>query len=147
MILGVRRIDRDQRHLAPILAALQRRRSCLPGLLQCCFRKLHRDFVGVDRDQADRLFRLDRAEPLRHPSRAKAEGAGADQIHADEIAILRAVLVGFRNVELASRLLAIDGNEPSAAVGEAAEDAEHAALAMIDDLDDAAAIGGDVSII
>src|SRR5579883_954204 len=141
MVLGVRRIDGDERHVAPILAALQRRGPGFFGLGKRFLRKRHRDFVGVDRDQADRLFRLDRAEPFLHPRGSEAEGAGADQIHADEIAVLRMMAIGLRDVELAPGLLAVDRDEPAAAVGEAAKDAEDAALAVIDDLDDAAAIG------
>ncbi len=56
VILGVGRIDGDERQFAPVLAAFQRRRLCLLGFAQRARRKRLRDFVGVDRDQADRLF-------------------------------------------------------------------------------------------
>ena len=57
MVLGVGRIDGDERQVAPVLAALQRGGLCLLGLAQRGGREGLRNFVGVDRDQADGLFR------------------------------------------------------------------------------------------
>ena len=64
MILGVGRIDRDQRHVAPVLAAFQRGGLGRLGFGDRVARKRLRNVMGVDRDLADRLFARDRAEPL-----------------------------------------------------------------------------------
>ena len=74
--------------------------------------------MGVDRDQADRLFARDRAEPLLDLAGVKAKAAGADQVDADEIAILGAAGVGLGDVEFASGLLLVDRDQPAAAVGQ-----------------------------
>ena len=66
MILGVGRIDGDERHVAPVLASLQHRGPCRFRFAQRGRRKGLRNVVGVDRDQADGLFRRERPEPLLH---------------------------------------------------------------------------------
>ncbi len=133
--------------VAPVLAALQRRGLCRFGLAQRGGRERLRNFVGMDRDQADRFFRRQRAEPLLHLAGGKAEAARAHQIDADEIAVLGAVGVGLGDVQFAAGLLLVDRHQPSAAVGQRAEDAEHAGLGVIDHLDDAAAIGGAFAVV
>ena len=75
VVLGVDRIDGDERELAPVLAAgeiggLRRMRL---GLRRD--RKHMRDVVGVDGDQADRALALDRAEPLLDARGRQAEPA------------------------------------------------------------------------
>ena len=111
------------------------------------WRKRLRDFVGVDRDQADRLFAGERAEPFLDLARGKAIGAGADQIDADEVAVFGAPAVGLRDVQLAAGLLLVDGDETSAAVRVFAEDAERARLRFRDDANDAATIRRAVGLI
>jgi hypothetical protein len=66
VILGVRRIDGDEGHLAPILAVFESR--WLRGLRFGDQRAAEHmgDAVSVDRDQAERPFVLERAEPLDH---------------------------------------------------------------------------------
>ena len=66
VIFRIRRIDGDQRQVAPVLAALQAGGFCFLGLAQCGGREGLRNFMGVDRDQADRFFAGQRAEPLFH---------------------------------------------------------------------------------
>ncbi len=56
VILGVGRIDRDQRHATPVLAAFQRGGLGRLGFGHRVARKRLRDVVSVDRDLADRLF-------------------------------------------------------------------------------------------
>lgn len=97
--------------------------------------------MGVDRDQADRFFRGDRSEPLLHPAGCETESAGADQVDADKIAVLGAIAVGLRDIQFAASLLAVDRDQPSAAIRQFAENAEQARPGVVDDLDDAAAIG------
>src|SRR5262245_48711598 len=86
MTLGVGRIDGDERKVAPVLAAFEGGGLCRLGLAQRRGRKRLRDLMGVDRDQADRLFGGERAEPLLHLTRGEAIGPGADEVGADEIA-------------------------------------------------------------
>ena len=64
VVLGVDRIDGDERELAPVLAAgeIGGARRVRLGLRRD--RKHMRNVVGVDGDQADRALALDRAEPL-----------------------------------------------------------------------------------
>ena len=62
VVLGVGRIDGDERQLAPILAAGERRRHGGLRLRSTAARKDVRDAVGVDGDQADRALALERAE-------------------------------------------------------------------------------------
>jgi hypothetical protein len=57
VILGIRRIDGDQRDVAPVLAPLQIGRLRRFGFALCRGAELQRDVVRVDRDQADRLLR------------------------------------------------------------------------------------------
>ncbi len=94
----------------------------------------------MNRDQADGLFARQRAEPFLDLAGGQSKSARAHQIDADEVAILGATGVGFRDVQLPPDLLLVDRDQPPAAVGEGAEDAEHAGFGVIDHLDDAAAI-------
>ena len=77
--------------------------------------------MGVDRDQADGLFGRERAEPLLHLARSKSETAGAHEFDTDEIAVLRAGAVGFRDVQFAPGLFLVDRHQPSAALGQGAD--------------------------
>ena len=56
MVFRVGRIDGDERQIAPVLAAFQRGRLSGLGFAQGGRREGLRNFVGVDRNQADRLF-------------------------------------------------------------------------------------------
>src|SRR6266436_2895267 len=103
--------------------------------------------MGMDRDQADHLFGCQRAEPLPDLAGAKPETARAHQLDADEVAVLGATGIAPGNVQLAAGLLLVDRNQPSAAFGQGAEDSEDPGLGVIDDLDDAPAIGAAVALI
>jgi len=63
---------------------------------------------------------------------ASPKPARAHQIDADEIAILGAVAVGRGDVQFTADLRLVDRNEPSAAIGQGAEDSEHAGFGVID---------------
>ena len=52
-----------------------------------------------------------------------------------------------RDRELAAELLLVDRDEPAAAVGQRAEDAEHALLGAVDHLDDAAGVADRVVVL
>src|SRR5258708_26184974 len=103
--------------------------------------------MGMDRDQADRLFGCQRAEPLPDLAGGKPETARTHQVDADEIAVLGATGIALGNVQLAAGLLLVDRHQPSAAAGQGAEDSEDAGLGVIDDLDDAPAIGAAVALL
>src|SRR5579863_165783 len=98
------------------------------------------DFVGMDRDQADRFFRSERAEPLLDLAGREPMAARAHQIDADEIAVRGTSRIGLGDVQFTAGLLLVDRDQASAATRQRAEDSEHARLGMIDDLDDAPAI-------
>ena len=68
VILGVGRVDGDERNAAPVLAVGERRRPRGFRLGQRVVAEHMRDGMGVDRDQADRAFARQRAEPLHHAS-------------------------------------------------------------------------------
>ena len=118
--------------VAPVLAAVKRRGLCRLGLAQRGRRKRLRNFVGVNRDQADRLLGRQRAEPLLHLAGGEAEAARAHEIDADEVAVLGAAGIGLGDVQFAPGLFLVDRDQPSAAVGQCAEDAEHAGPGVID---------------
>ena len=145
MILGVRWIDGDQRQLAPILAAFQRRGLGVGGFGERGHRKILRDFVAMDRDQTDGFFGGERAEPFAHPAGSQPITAAAHDGDAHQIAVLRVAGIMSGDVQLAAGLFLVDRLQPSAAARQRAEDTEHAALAMVDQLDDAAAIGDAVA--
>ena len=120
--------------------------GCL-GLAHGGWREGLRNFVGVDRDQADRLLARQRAEPLLHLAGSEAIAARAHEIDADEVAVLGAAGIRWRDVQFAAGLLLVDGNEPAAAAGGLPEDAEQPRAGVIDHLDDAAAIERAVALI
>src|SRR5580693_5096445 len=99
----------------------------------------------MDRDQADRLFRRQRPQPLLDLAAIWAEAARTHEIDADEVAALGTERVGLGDVQFAAGLLLVDRDQASAAVGIPAEDSEHARLAVIDDLEDSPAIGDAVA--
>ena len=148
MILGVGRIDGDERQLAPVLAAFQTVAGCASSASRTALgRKGLRNFVGVDRDQADRLLARKRAEPLLHLAGGEAIAARAHEIDADEVAVLGAAGIRRRDVQFAPGLLLVDGHKPPAAAGGFAEDAEQPRAGVIEHLDDAAAIERAVALI
>src|SRR5882672_7549415 len=147
MVFCIGWIDGHQRQVAPVLASFQRRGLGLLGLAQRRGREGLGNFVGMNRDQADRLLARERAEPLFHLPGGQPKTARAHQIDADEIAILGAVAVGLGDVQFTADLLLVDRNEPSAAIGQGAEDSEHAGFGVIDHLDDAAAIDGAFAVV
>ena len=105
-------------------------------------RKGLRDFVGMDRDQADRFFARQRAEPFLDLAGGQSETARAHQIDADEIAVLGAAGVGLARCSVRGRPVSCRP-EPAARRHRAAlrKIPSSARLRVIDDLDDAAAIG------
>ena len=66
VILGVRRIDGDERQTPPVFAMRERRRPGGVCLGQRVVAEHMRNSMGVDRDQADSAFARERAEPFDH---------------------------------------------------------------------------------
>ncbi len=140
MILGVGRIDGDERKLAPVLAARKPGGSRLLGFGQCLAAKHVRDFVRVDRDEADRPLGLERAEPLLHLRGLQAEAALAREFDRHQIAVLGVGGRARRDGEFAAELLLVDRLDPRAAVRQRAEDAELALPRAVQHLDDTAGV-------
>ncbi len=69
VILGVRRIDCDERHLAPILAPGKRRGFCARRFRQRVGAEDIGDAMRMDGDEAHRPFGRQAAEPLAHAKR------------------------------------------------------------------------------
>ena len=141
VILGVDRIDGDEIELPPVLAARQIRGPRRMGLGLDGDGKHMRDVVGVDGDEADRAFALDRAEPFLDARRSAARAwlccCTLTATRSPSCGILGGA-AGDR--QLLAELLLVDRDQPAAAVRQRAEDAERADLGLVDDLDDAAGI-------
>src|SRR6185295_10550184 len=96
--------------------------------------------MGVDRDQADRLLGRERSQPLLHLAGSEAIAARANEIDADEVAVLGAAGIRLCDVQFTPGLFLVDGNEPAATARSLSEDAEQPRSRVIEHLDDAAAI-------
>src|ERR1700728_3727236 len=139
VVFGIGWIDRDEGDRAPILASRERRRSRRLALGENRGGEDVWDIVGMDRDQAHRPFALDRTQSLHDRARRQTKPAAARNLDCHEIAVLRAAGRITRNAEFAAELLLVDRHQPAAAARNAAENAEHAMLGAIDELDDACA--------
>src|SRR5579859_7187058 len=99
----------------------------------------------MDRDQADRLLGCDRSQLLLDLAGDEAEAARANQIDADEIAVLGAERVWLSDVQLATGLFFVDRDQAAASVDILAEYAEHARLGVIEHFQNASAVGDTVA--
>src|SRR5271166_692964 len=95
-----------------------------------------------ERDETDRPLRLDRAERLDDPRRRDAEAAGAQRLDCDEVAVFSVARHGGGHEEIAARGTLLDGERAARAVLRFLEDRVDARLHLVEDLDDAARIGG-----
>ena len=139
VILGIGRVDGDERRLAPVLAAAPRRALGRIGFRENRGGEDVRDVVEVQRDQAHRLLGAERAEPFRHPPAGQAEAGLALDRDADEIAVARLALLAGGDRDLAPLRLLLDG-EQAPAVAPGAIDADHFRTVLADHLDDPAGI-------
>ena len=90
VVLGVGRIDGDQRQLAPVLAPASAAGAAASASASAARRKDMRDAVRVDGDHAHGALALERAQPLVHPRRRQAETALAcGHLDRDQLAVLR----------------------------------------------------------
>src|SRR4051812_17755299 len=99
-----------------------------------------RDFVRMDRDQADGALALERAEPFGHACGRQAEAPMPGQVDGDEIAVSRFAGGARRNVGFASDLLLDDRDQPPAAARQCAENPDLALLPTVQHLDDAPSV-------
>ena len=137
VILGVHRIDGDERKLAPILTAGKAGGLCGLGFGERVAAEEVRNAMGVDGDEADRAFALQRAEFFLDARRRQTVVALPYDVDRDEVAVLGVLGGARRDGKLLAELLLVDRNEPAAAAGHSAEDAEHALRRAVDDFYDA----------
>ena len=137
VILGVRRIDGDERNAAPVFAAGMRGRTRGVGFLDHGAGKCVRNIVGVDGDQADGALALERTKSRDDGARGKPEPAVPRYFDRHKVAIDRACGGVWRDAHFAAELFLVDRHQPAAAAGQAAKDSERATLGAIDQLDDA----------
>jgi len=138
VILGVRRIDGNERQGAPVLAA---GKSCW----FCRFRfgdgrggEDVRDRVGMDGDQAHRALGAERAEPFGHACVRQAVAAlPRRDLDRHQIAIARVSGAAGGDRKLAAERFLVDRRKSPAAARRRAENAEHALPTALDELDDA----------
>ncbi len=143
VILGVGRVDGDQRDLAPVLAAARQ----VGGFRGLGFgdhlaRKHMRNVVRMNRDQADGLLALQRSETFLDACRSEARSGLPSQHRRRPVR---------HPPRPAWRCGAIASSRPSAFLstgisrppppGKAAEDPDHALLGAVENLDDAPGIG------
>ena len=140
MILGVGRIDGDERHVPPILSALQGRGLRLLRFLLRLAAENGRDAVRVDRDQTDRALGSKRTEALDHAGGRQSQARCTGSLYRDQIAVLCVGCSAGRDREFLAQHLLVDRLQASSALRVAAKYPEHAVLGMIDDSDDAAAV-------
>ncbi len=139
MVLGVGRVDGDERGVAPVFVRAEHARARGVGFRQHGGAETMRNAVGVDRDQAHRLFARERAEPLDHLAGRQPEPALARDLDGDEVAVLCAAGRVGRDADFPAELFLVDRHQTDAAVRHAAKNAERAVLGAVDQLDDAAA--------
>ncbi len=141
VVLGVRRIDGDERQRAPVLAAGKPRRLCRFRFRDCCGGKDVRDRMGVNSDQADRALAHKRAEPFRHARAGESIAASpCRDLDRHQVAVARVAAGARRDRKLAAELFLVDRRKAAAAARRRAENAEHALPATIDELDDPPAV-------
>ena len=116
VILGVRRIDRDERHLPPIFTALERRGPCGVGFLLGLASEYGWNAVRMDGDEAHRPLAFERAEPLDHAAGRQAKARRARGLDGDQIAIFRVGGCSGGNSELLAEHLLVDRLQATAAV-------------------------------
>ena len=145
VILGVGRIDGDERNGPPVFAPktfrLHLRFFCGLCLDQRFRAKNVGNAVCRNGDLADRLFRPDRADDFAHARRGQSRKTSAQNVDGDEIAVARVLAIAFADREFAAQLFLVDRlDAPAAAFGVDAKNAEDARLLLRQELDDAARI-------
>ena len=145
VILGVGRVDGDERNGAPVFAPktfrLHLRFFRGVGFGQSFRAKDVGYSVRRNGDLADRFFRTDGADDFAHARGRKTGEACAQNVDGDKIAVARVFAIAFADREFAAQLLLVDRlDAPTAAFGVDAKDAEHARSLLRQEFDDAARI-------
>ena len=112
-IARVAAVDRHQRQAAQIRPALNADRRCRRRLCQRLMGKLGRDVVGRDRQQADRLRRRSRTQPLDDAGARRSKPGRRDLLGDDEIAIAGAAGIA-RCDHVFGPVTAVGRNQPPA---------------------------------
>ena len=142
VVPGVGRIDGHERKIAPVLPMGHGRGPRGLGVGERGRRKHMRDVVRGERDEADRALGMDRAEAFDDAPGGQAEAALAQHFERDEIAFGRVGVQPLRNEDFARGAALLDRQHAPGAVFQLAIDAERARARLVENLDDAAAIGG-----
>ena len=147
MVLGVGRVDGDEADRAPVLAleALGLHARGAGG-----FRGLDGfgaeqvgDRMGVDGDEADRLFAVHRAQPLAHLGDRETQAPARKGFDTDEIAVAGLAAIGLGDAEFLVAHLLVHRHDAAAAGARVfAKHAEDALGGARQQLDHAAGIGG-----
>ena len=116
VILGVRRIDRDERHSPPIFTALERRGPCGVGVLLGLASEYGWNAVRMDSDEAHRSLAFERTEPLDHATGRRAKVWRARGLDGNQIAIFGVGGCSGGNNELLAEHLLVDRLQAAAAV-------------------------------
>jgi len=145
VILGIDRVDGDQRDVAPLFAAFAERcRTCCLCFGERVAAEDGGNFVRLDRNQAHGLFARQRTEALLHARDRKSKPAAAAHFNRNQIAVLGVGGGTGGNCDFA-QVLFVDRNQAAAAVGQRPEHPEHAMLGVTDDLDDATTVADRVA--
>ncbi len=141
VVLGVGRVDRHQREIAPVFAVGHARGARRFGLRERGGVEDVGNVVGGERDQADRALRGDRAEPFDHPRRRQTEAALAQHFHRDQVALRGVARHAGGNENFARDAALFDRQGAPGAVIQRAVDRQRPSGRLVKDLDDPAAIG------
>ena len=130
-IARVGAVDGDERNGAQVLAAGERHRPRLRGEIERGLRKLGRDAVRVDRDQAEGARIGAVADALDDLRFGQAEAVLRQNLGEHDLAVARAQIVAARDAEFVAHLAV--GRLDAAALAIAAIDAEDAVALFLGD--------------
>ncbi len=98
MVLGVGRVDSDERQRAPILAlktfGFHARGFGRFGGFDGFWAEKIGNAMDIDGDEADRLLGIDRPQPFAHLGDGKAHASARKRFDTDEIAVARLAAIG-----------------------------------------------------
>ena len=138
VVLGVGRVDGDERQVAPVLASRERRGRDRRGLGQRVGAERVGDAVGQNRQHADRTLARLRPDPLRDPHGLRTIGPRpAERLDRHEVAVARLAARLLGDDEVGRGVLLVDGRDAPAPVGGTAEHAKHARARLVEELDHA----------
>ena len=143
VVLGIERIDGDQRHIAPVFAALERGLGGFVSLADDRRWEGVGDFEVVDGDHAHRPLGIGIADDGRDAGTRDHQAARELDLDFHQIAICGSAEIAQRNAHFL--LLAIDGDQAGAFIIHA-DNADLAATRLIEDLHRAGGIDRDFGL-